>query len=334
MGSAPPGLSRDEFFALIDRELQGQRLETVTDEPDTWIGGFLQSIVTGGKPGGIPGVRKELLESGMLDSAAQPESLGDFLQLLVPQGVNRGVNLGQEIINSGAARARQAQPGMLNRVRGFWRGALEDINPPSMKDTRRLMGLDGQPVGPTTTQIGGGGQDLYDVYKGNRPSRLPYDTPNPLERRQSDVGPPVGTRERRTIFEEGQQSGSQAAQETAERMRPSDRAVPVERVDELAGKFGGQQPTDALLEELSRIEGAPSHMRGGAAPRVVSLKPDKMSPEQWAEARRYYGADKLADLTGLTREQVLQRAPGPSRVPLEIENLLMDDPKGVFRYPR
>jgi hypothetical protein len=59
----------------------------------------------------------------------------------------------------------------------------------------------------------------------------------------------------------------------------------------------------------------------GLGPEVnpTRIKVDQLTPEMWQDLRRYYGSEELARLTGLSREDVLARAPGPSRLPLNVE---------------
>lgn len=71
----------------------------------------------------------------------------------------------------------------------------------------------------------------------------------------------------------------------------------------------------------------PSHLppaEGLSRPRILSLKPDKLTPTDIAELRRYLGAEELAKLTGLKVQDIHALDPSPSHVPLELENRQMD----------
>lgn len=57
-----------------------------------------------------------------------------------------------------------------------------------------------------------------------------------------------------------------------------------------------------------------------ADPRITRIHADKLGPDDWQELRRMYGSRKLAELTGKTPQEVEALAPGPSRIPLEVED--------------
>lgn len=368
---APAGLSREEFMSWVTQQLQGDRLGQVgQDEPDTFWGGFTNSIKKGVKD---TFTGPDMM--GMMDKAAHPQDLSDFLQLVIPAGANKVANMGSEILEAGQAGAKGAQPGILNRVRGFWKGVGEDINPASVAERRKGMMMEpggapaaAKPVVPTN------GSDLYDLYKA-KPAAKPMPTRGPApvlrkagqappsisatpstiedelmsalsERPKVDtrisslppepgitdggtikqsgtfpkgesVGQPGGYTSGRpgvtqTVYDEGRTSTSQAAQEAAEQMRPSDRAIPQGRADELTQKLGGQQP-DAL-------EGA---LLGSGG---------EFSPEDIKDLRRLYGSEKAAEITGLSKAEILRLDPSPSRLPLDIEMKLLDDPEGLYKY--
>jgi hypothetical protein len=207
LDSAPAGLSRDEFYALIDKDLQAGDPSTWTsgsgpnkvvydtpggaqaaklesgEIPSTYIGGFLKSL------------KDQVMTPGLKDSlghAAEPESVGDFLSLLLPQGAMRASNLAKETELAGQASSRaQKGTGLINRVRSYWKGVGQDINTPTQtlgsgphepihaRDAE-LMDLSLEPRSgasiPATTPVTGG-TDLYDTYKQVRPEPIPARRP-------------------------------------------------------------------------------------------------------------------------------------------------------------
>lgn len=97
IANAPPGLSRDEFFGLITRELQGQRLKTVgADEPTEYWPGFFKGLKEAITPS-FSGVLD------MMESMAYPhevkghqegsrwQSAKDMAPFLIPAGVEGAI---------------------------------------------------------------------------------------------------------------------------------------------------------------------------------------------------------------------------------------------------
>ena len=77
-------------------------------------------------------------------------------------------------------------------------------------------------------------------------------------------------------------------------------------------------------DEATPIEDAIASRQLGA-PRPITLKPESMTPLQWKENLAMYGADKLSQLTGLLRSEVIQRAGSVAgHLPLEAESQMMD----------
>lgn len=427
METAPAGLSRDAFFGLIDKEL-AKPLDTVNNgpdpeaEPDTFMGGFTRSL------------KKDFLGAAVNNSvtqgAAHPKDLGDFLGLLLPAGYRAG-GLAKETAESGVAAAKGAEPGMLNRVRGFWKGVGQDIQAKPTAQAREEMMLNGGAKTAAATAAPAAERDLYSAYKAKptptatprvyKPGTAPPATSAPtLEdslaellkpedaritslppeqgitpggaTKQSGVFPkkqsvgqaggyssgrpavtpqqydelvgsaaatperpsytppsaPVEPPPREPITVKGQVirpddplynklmelSGGDvphAATETAAQMLPSDRAAfGGGRQDELLGKLGGvgaEAPPSADPMRDMLMGSDPM-----AGPRVTKINPDKLTPELWGELRRYFGSEKLAQLTGKSVEEVKQLAPGPSLNPLEVEDRLNQNPDGLFKH--
>lgn len=121
--SAPDGLSREEFFKLVDRELSGVSSPSALDmasgkvgrdstydnpsgekEPDTWTGGFVR------------GLRREfvdpLLKSPAAQGAAHPQTATDMAGLLIPSLIGMG-------------SAREFIPAAKNLYEGAAQGAAD-----------------------------------------------------------------------------------------------------------------------------------------------------------------------------------------------------------------
>jgi hypothetical protein len=86
-------------------------------------------------------------------------------------------------------------------------------------------------------------------------------------------------------------------------------------------RIGGQAiaPSDPLFARLMELSGKP---KAPAAPAALAEFP--ANPVEWGEMRRMYGADKAAELTGKTAAEVRTLAPGPSRIPLEVQERLLE----------
>lgn len=402
METAPAGLSREQFFALIDQQLAGtpkHSAETVYDDPalaqkeklasgeipSSFGEGFLRSIKDQAKAA-ITG------NSG-LEHAAHPETPGDFLSLLLPQGVNRSAQLAKEVEESGRASARGAGSGLLNRVRGFWKGVGQDINTPTqtlgsgphpsvLDEDKRLMGLAPEEAAPAATITPNTGRDFYDTYKSNGaqptggrraaptpkpPPAPPAPKPEPISVGGQTINPTDALYQRLRGMTGGGAATPPAApnatdmladalsergldprisnvppgptaplnvadlypkeathpivDEVSSKMLPSDRRIAnTPRQDELMSKLGGQQTTtDPIAQELM----------GG---RRATDQAVNMSTADWQELRRYYGSEKLAQMTGKTVEEIKQLAPGPSHTPLAVEDSINQNPDGIFKW--
>lgn len=148
-------------------------------------------------------------------------------------------------------------------------------------------------------------------------------TPNPTDARISSLPPEPSITEGGSFRQSGKfkkseslgQPGGYSSGRPGVTQQGYDDVVESARPKELLEKLGGQQ-ADPLAAEL-----------GGSGLDVANL-----TPEEWAELRRFYGADKLAEMTGKTREEILSLAPGPSRTPLEVEDRINQNPDGIFKY--
>lgn len=435
METAPSGLSRDAFFGLIEKEL-AKPLDTVQNdppsyrwpslgpdehEPDTFAGGFLRSLKND--------FLGATVNNSVTQGAAHPKDLGDFLGLILPAGYRAG-GLAKETAESGVAAAKGAEPGMLNRVRGFWKGVGQDIQAKPTAQAREEMMLNGGAKTAVQTAAPAAERDLYSAYKAKptptaaprvyKPGTAPPSTSAPtLEDALSELLKPEDARMTSLPPEQGITSGGatkqsgvfpkkqsvgqaggyssgrpgvtqqqyddvvgsaaatpeppaytpkaapvepppapvrepitvkgqvirpddplynklmelsggdvpNAAAETAAQMLPSDRAAfGGGRQDELLGKLGGNQaPPDPMRDMLMGSDPM-------AGPRVTKINPDKLTPQLWGELRRYFGSEKLAQLTGKSVEEVKQLAPGPSLNPLEVEDRLNQNPDGLFKH--
>lgn len=76
--SAPDGLTKDQFYALIDKELSPKVDGAVSkDEPGTFWGGFMKSVNN----------QATSLGNSLFESSAHPKEPGDFLSLMLPGAV-------------------------------------------------------------------------------------------------------------------------------------------------------------------------------------------------------------------------------------------------------
>lgn len=332
METAPAGLSRDDFFGLIDKEL-ARPLDTVQNGPDpesepgTFAGGFIRSL------------KKDFLGATLnnkpLQRTAHPQTVGDFLGLLIPQAVNRSPQLIKEMEEAGQAASRGAGSGILNRVRGYWKGVGQDIQGKPTSAAREEMSLDGGARAATSSAAPSAGRDLYDTYKNTAPEVAPRRaTPTapkaePMtwggKKMTLDPNNPENDKLRQILLGENPPIDPRISNLPPEPMPPAatDVAKPVGDGDALHAKlmesFGGKQTQPPVSMEMG-------------TPRPMSIKPEALSPEQWIELRRYYGAEKLSQLTGKSAEEIRQMAPGPSRVPMEVEDRLNQNPEGIFKH--
>lgn len=194
LANAPAGLSREQFFDLIDKEIQAGDPSTWTSDggkvvydspggaqaaklesgeiPSTWIGGFLKSI------------KDQVMTPDLkhaLGRSAQPETVGDMLGILLPNTIGRSANLGIEMEKAGQASSRAAKgTGVLNRVRSYWKGVGQDIDTPTQvlgsgphepiyARDQELLGLKPEttPRPPTSSVMPPAAKgDLYEMYAG------------------------------------------------------------------------------------------------------------------------------------------------------------------------
>lgn len=83
------------------------------------------------------------------------------------------------------------------------------------------------------------------------------------------------------------------------------------------------------LGDLVRPQARPSQP---VQPRVnyLKLNPDKLTQTEWQELRRFVGARRAAELTGLSEAEVIKRAGGgASRFPLQVEDEM--NQRGQYR---
>ena len=103
---AQPAEDPTPFF-IQQREQAGETVydtpQVSPDEPTTWIGGFLKSL------------KDQTLENTVgnpqVQSAANPQTLGDFLQFAIPSGVNTAV---RALANTVPTRLKQAGQAMVD----------------------------------------------------------------------------------------------------------------------------------------------------------------------------------------------------------------------------
>lgn len=94
----------------------------------------------------------------------------------------------------------------------------------------------------------------------------------------------------------------------------------------LREQLGGRQGADGAAEVSP-----PSTALQSSSP-VESIDPNDIMPDEWDGLRKFYGSEKLSQLTGLPKEEILKRAPGASHTPLEVQDKMTQDPEGIFKY--
>lgn len=141
----PDDFTDDDIAAALGGPPQDTTLKAVSpDEPDTlWAGRF-------------KGFNDHLTDVGrsMFQSAAAPQSAGDFASLLLPttamgtglRALEGWSGAAQNLAKGGAAGMRAAEPGLMSKPRGFMRGMFIDAldNPQTA-----IKQFRGEPMPPT-----------------------------------------------------------------------------------------------------------------------------------------------------------------------------------------
>lgn len=129
-------------------------------EPDTRIGGFLKSLsdqVTGA-----------VVNNPAMQGAAHPQTIGDFLSLLIPSGVTETLGTAQRMLRRGTEGARTGK-GLMGTAKGFVQGLANDaLDTRSFKDVAGhqfnaeplTKQMDALPIGPSGGSSRTGGPPL------------------------------------------------------------------------------------------------------------------------------------------------------------------------------
>ena len=347
MKTAPAGLTRDQFFDLVDKELQRWRPSPI-DRPGPARGEPAVMDDSGKAIGN--GFLEPLVNNPMLQRTAHPESIGDFLSLIIPAAAPMGaMALGRRAIagvkntqGSGMLRA----PGKF--MEGFANyGAKFPAGPEGAMRSRLDKSLE-------TGSFAEGGMipkplpplgwrwSLPEPPEGSQGMLTVKPAPSPLPGWKPEGGTPF---HEQPLFQQESRLRRIPAFRGWTSSPPGNVRSVIQQPDPILNELVQRSPSDvrAIAPQVAKpsadpiareLIGSPPHMSQGRPPAITSLKADKIPPEMWGELRRYYGAEKLAALTGKTRAQIEALAAGPSRTPMEIESQLMDDPRGVFKYPR
>lgn len=175
METAPAGLSRDEFFKLVDKQLSSvvepvSAMDMVSGrvgrdsgtekEPDTWTGGF------------IKGLRQNFVDplvgSDVAKHAARPTSAADVAGLLLPSGI--GMGSAKEFIPAakklyeGAAQGASEREGLKKVpavIKGMWGATKRTPNQTIANYERDIMSKGHVP--PDTTSIPDGGLPMEEM---------------------------------------------------------------------------------------------------------------------------------------------------------------------------
>lgn len=343
--SAPPGLSKEQFYALIDKELAGPGLERVSnEEPGTFRGGF------------IKGLKSEL--SGlmpMLESAAHPKSLGDFMSLLIPSEApavealgeagslvgEAGRRYGHALRNPAPLESKSILKGIVTYPKRA--GQTLKANLPSEMEKAVAPFRSGPPVPPVTPTVS------------RAPSSTPAPTPfheKPLYQQMGEIPEtpaPIDPRGGGPIA-----SGVEDVRRSPSDVRVAGKAPKLEEVlnDVLTESMGQEPPGSVGLPTSpepsggairqsgkfgkSQSLGQPGGYSSGLPPvsetryqEILGGKPEggtppiepppTLDPAIVAEERRMYGSDEAAKRLGIPVEEVLRLAPGPSRTPITAE---------------
>lgn len=354
MSTAPGGLSREQFYGLIDRELAGTPMaphalnhpidESGRDisqhEPDTFWGGFGKSI------------KDQIVgASGMGQGMAHPQDIGDFLSLALPEMPNQlrtAIPNAAKVVKEGVSEA----PGWRQIPSSIWNKIDEYVKEPDQTTLSRMFNKK-----PLAVQM----NDLPATAAPERAAAPPFRATGQENAtakgaaRQSILNPPAPKATLATappnitvhgqVFKPtdplydtlmGKASTGDPFTEGVTEHRVDDTELDPRITNDATRTLGTSKPVAAassdMMDQLLGKLGGTKTPVGAPPPRILSLKPEKIAPEQWGELRRYYGADELARLTGKTADEIRQLAPGPSRTPLGVEDKLNQNPDGIFKF--
>lgn len=313
--TAPPGLSRDEFFALVDKELSGgaasnspllhmmDKSSWSADEPQTpqqksWLGRAIDALVT----------------NPLIQGAAHPSTKADFTSLLVPSEAAMG--------QGGAAFIRSTHlPQGMQRVGGGMEKLGDALKGPSLPLAVADAVKGRQPLETAAIALGphaikGAGTIVRKTGEGLAKWGVPAE--GSFARGGTTPAPTVSPQMIEEMLQE-EMGGSPHAVGGTTPAPPIDQgAMPTSSMSEvdryMPNKSGvGEPPTGAGAGGASTPEGA---VLGEPIP-----TPDASGPE---ELRRMFGSRDAASQLGMSKEELLQAAPGPSRTPIDVENKMGD----------
>lgn len=329
--SAPPGLSESQFFDLVDKELssvsvmeQGARSAATSGQPEE--PGFLQRVTTG---------------NPLLKGAAKPQSLGDFLSLIIPTGVAEATAPISRMVKAGLNESKGSSS-VMSAGRSFARGVKNYANPRAVDPHARFTGPGGFSSFQTspTPRAGNFGPAMSEG--------------------AADITGQAGINELPAYLQQQmmEEAGSKAAGSGTRTGIPrpgnlGQESIPLSKSPKLTGNRAPNLE-EGLMEALSS-QGAPdidtriSNLPPGepavtasparaAGPSTIEMElldklggrqgmptPNKIdtagwTTKDWADLRRAKGSRDAGKLTGKTADEIKELSGGgPSRTPLEAE---------------
>lgn len=195
MQSAPPGLSRDDFFGLIDKELgassytpdstiQAATLRAAARRSGVGIGSLPPPTDDAGQPASTPtGVGAMLARNPLLQGAAHPTSVGDVSSLFIPDAGNMAAVV--RGAKSLTPEIRQTLRGVASVIQDY------DITHPAkpIGDFLKWLATPTNPAVPLAQDLGKGSAIVH----GADQFRTPYSIPEPPTPNASPVKMPDGT---------------------------------------------------------------------------------------------------------------------------------------------
>lgn len=353
-GDSPPTeqelteLFSSQSASPVDVQPEGEAPQPIgDDEPDTYIGGFLKGAkegVIGGAKGFGRGLARSPLDlaegiAGLVTTNPL-DSMKGIVQSVKgipeavrksatdPEGWGEGVGslTGQQLLTAGASKGIP----MAGRLTGRALSAAGEHSFPwqlaaahQMMSGNIPMGV-GLAVGPEIMSRAGGA--LTRLFGGS--DRLSKGVVHSGGTSRPPSPPPSGPRPIDALRTSGEGVPRQPSTPTS--------STPPPRPESM--RIGGSEisPTDPLYRKLREImESGRPEPKAPSAPVKQSSWPPSVSPDpskfpmprtaqEWAEARRMWGAEELGRMTGKTAEEVRQLAPGPSRTPSAVSNRMLD----------
>lgn len=330
--------------------------EVAKTEPDTYAAGYWAQLKKELTPPTLAEFQGNLGQA--LEPMAHPQTATDFGNLLIPNmgGMNarRALTLGRQTVAKVPAAvqaARRPLGGALNAIGEI--GKEIDVTKPLAQPAKLTGFIGGKLRSPNAPPSG---IETYSPNVGGAPTVRGGVTPSISEEILNRKAAIRDAQSRQAMGEHPGAYGEGGLMPSG--MEPTELRIGQPTDAELrasaarprtAAPEGDMRPQDQIIEEIrnrtkqspelrktldenlqrqsdtrhSELGNQPPRQMGAARP--ISLKSEAMSPAQWKENLAYYGADKLSQLTGLPRAEVIQRAGSMAgHLPLEAETQMMD----------